>query len=104
MRERLGPPNLEAVPGYASDGGGSRSDAGVAGIQHNRSRQPRGDTENMGPTVSCAKAVDRGNTEGTDARKLMWVKGHGGFTGDEEADRRAKMEVEMGGGCTKQIS
>jgi len=32
----------------------------------------------------------------------MWVKGHQGEKGNEEADRRAREEVEVGGGCRRQ--
>jgi len=29
-------------------------------------------------------------------RELMWMRGHQGEEGNEEADKRAEMEVEMG--------
>ena len=29
-------------------------------------------------------------------RRLMWIRGHQGTTGNEEADKRANLEVEMG--------
>ena len=53
--------------------GGSRGDVGVARMQHGRPRQSRGDTENMGLTISCAKVLDRGNIEDTDARKAAEI-------------------------------